>query len=74
MKLISIRTLGVISAAFCFGGTAFAHPGHDHAHANHRIYELPPLDTAPSIIAGIVSVAFGLAILGWAIRRHSGDS
>lgn len=74
MKLVSIRSIGLIAMALCVSGPAFAHPGHNHSYANHRIYEMPPIDTVSSIVAGIVSIVIGLAILGWAINRRSKDS
>lgn len=72
MKLVSIRMVVLAAAAAVAGGAAWAHPGHDHSHANHNILEMPPLDAGQMAMSGLALAFLGLAILGivWGARSR----
>lgn len=74
MKLVSIRTVILAATAAVAGGSAWAHPGHDHSHANHNIFEMPPLDAGQMVMTGLALAFLGLAILGIVFGARSRDN
>lgn len=65
------RISALVFSAIASAGLSIAHPGHDHAHSDHAVYDMAP--SASNNAVWIVIGAAAVCLLALAILRFSGQ-
>lgn len=64
--------LTLIAAMPWLAGQALAHPGHDHSHTSHAVWEAPQtLPTAPLSILLLSGALAAVALGAWLVRSRA---
>lgn len=61
----TVRFAGLLTGIIATAGASFAHPGHDHSHSDHAVYDMSASSSSNEawIIVGLISAAICLGLI-----------
>lgn len=61
-----LRAALVVTTPLFLAGQALAHPGHDHSHADHAVWETPEAAPVTGLVICLAIIAIGAGV--WLTR------